>query len=215
VTVSTHHDARPPPQRGGEGRLARLRQAPATAGLLVALLVAFLASALDPQLIDRFAKVTDRVRAGEVWRLVTASFLHGGLLHIAVNAYALYMIGPTVERLYGRSRFLVIFVLGGAAGFAASTLFVEQASLGASAGLFALLGVLLGFAVRARHVLPRTARSAMIREILTVAALNLALGLMVPYIDNAAHVGGFVGGLALSVLLRSAGWRSRESDRHG
>lgn len=192
-----------------------MRQAPATTGLLIALVVAFLATTLDPDLVGRFAKVTGRVRAGEVWRLVTASFLHGGLLHVAVNAYALFMIGPTVERLYGRSRFFVIFVGGGAAGFAASTLFVEQPSLGASAGLFAFLGVLLGFAVRARHVLPRTTRSAMIREILTVAALNLGLGLMVPYIDNAAHVGGFVGGLALSVLLRPRRAPFRESDERG
>jgi rhomboid protease GluP len=198
-------DARASPPPRGEGRFARLRQAPATTSLVVVLVVAFLASAADPDLVGRFAKVSPRVRAGEVWRLVTASFLHGGLAHIAVNAYALSMIGPTVEQLYGRSRFLFVFLAGGVAGFAASTLFVEQPSLGASAGLFALLGILLGFAVRARHILAPASRRAMIREILFVAALNLAFGLMVPYIDNAAHVGGFVGGLAMSALLRPRG----------
>ncbi|HEX9288722.1 MAG TPA: rhomboid family intramembrane serine protease [Anaeromyxobacteraceae bacterium] len=196
----TTRDDRPPPAPGG--RLARLRGAPATTGLLVALALAFVASARDPALFERFAKVSGRVRAGEYWRLVTASFLHGGLLHIAVNGYALTMIGPTVERLYGAARFLLIFVVGGAAGFAASTVFVQQPSVGASAGLFALLGVLLGFAVRARRTLPRPARRAMIQEILTVAALNIALGLMAPFIDNAAHLGGFAGGLALGIVLR-------------
>ncbi|WP_176063105.1 rhomboid family intramembrane serine protease [Anaeromyxobacter diazotrophicus] len=191
-------EAPPPP----EPRLARLRAAPATSGLLAALAAAFLASLVHPELVQRFAKVDARVRAGEWWRLFTASFLHGGLLHVGVNAYALYAIGPTVERLYGRVRFLLVFLLGGALGFAASTAFVRQPSLGASAGLFALLGVLLGFAVRERRRLDPSSRRAMMREILTVAGLNLGLGLMVPFVDNAAHLGGFAGGLLLGVVLR-------------
>ena len=185
-----------------EGRLARLRAAPATSGLLLALVFAYVASLLDPDLVGRFAKVSARVRAGELWRLFTASFLHGGLVHIAVNGLALSAIGPTVERLYGRVLFLLVFMLGGAVGFTASTAFVEQPSLGASAGIFALLGVLLGFAVRHGKGLPRPARRAMIQEILAVAAINLALGLMVPFIDNAAHAGGFAGGLAIGLVLR-------------
>lgn len=198
--MTTTGDAPSPPPGGG--RLDRLRRAPATSALLAALVLAFLASSARPELVERFAKIDARVRAGEWWRLFTASFLHGGLVHIGVNGYALYAIGPTVERLYGRVRFLLVFLLGGALGFAASTAFVPQPSLGASAGLFALLGVLLGFAVRERRRLEPTARSAMMREILTVAALNLALGFMVPFVDNAAHVGGFGGGLALGVVLR-------------
>jgi hypothetical protein len=70
------------------------------------------------------------------------------------------------------------------------------------AGIFALLGLLLGFALRARRTLPPAPRRAMIQEIVTVAALNIGLGLMVPFVDNAAHVGGFAGGLALSMVLR-------------
>ncbi len=196
MSVATPDD---PPR---EGLLARLRGAPATSCLLAALVAAFVASGLHPDLVGRFAKVSARVRAGELWRLFTASFLHGSLVHIAVNGFALSTIGPTVERLYGRVPFLLIFLLGGAAGFAASTAFIQQPSLGASAGLFALLGVLLGYAVRARRRIPPAARRAMIQEILTVAGLNLALGLMVPFIDNAAHAGGFAGGLALGLVLR-------------
>ena len=198
--MTTEDDRRPP--TGTPSRLARLRGAPATAGLLVTLAAVFLASTFDPRILELFAKESDRVRAGEVWRLVTASFLHGGLVHLAVNAYALSMIGPTVERLYGRAWFLLTFVAGGAVGFAASTAFVEQPSLGASAGLFALLGLVLGFALRARRSLAPSSRRALIREILTVAALNIAVGLMVPFIDNAAHLGGFAGGLALGLVLR-------------
>ncbi len=165
-------------------------------------MVVFLATAAHPALLWQFAKVDARIREGEWWRLVTANFLHGGVLHIAVNGYALVMIGPTVEQLYGRVRMLAVFLIGGVVGFAASTLFIRQDSLGASAGIFALLGVLLGFGLRAREVLAPQARRALIREILMVAAINLAFGVMVPYVDNAAHIGGFLGGLLLGALLR-------------
>ncbi len=200
MAVITNGDAPPPPP--AETRVQRLRRSPATAVLLAALVVIFFLTAADPELVERFAKVDGRIRAGEWWRLFTASFLHGGLLHLAVNGLALSAIGPTVEQLYGRVRFTLIFLLGGAVGFAASTLFVRQPSLGASAGLFALLGVLLGYAVRHRKSLVAASRRAMIQEILTVAGMNLALGFMVPFVDNAAHLGGFGGGLALGMVLR-------------
>lgn len=200
MAVITNEDAPPPPP--AESRLQRLRRSPATAVLLAALVLTFFLSAADPELVQRFAKVDSRIRAGEWWRLFTANFLHGGLLHIAVNGLALSAIGPTVEQLYGRVRFALIFLLGGAVGFAASTLFVRAPSLGASAGLFALLGVLLGYAVRNRRSLVPASRRAMIQEILTVAGMNLALGFMVPFVDNAAHLGGFGGGLALGMVLR-------------
>ncbi|HYS83231.1 MAG TPA: rhomboid family intramembrane serine protease [Anaeromyxobacteraceae bacterium] len=208
----TNGDAPPPPP--AETRLQRLRRSPATTVLLLALVAVFLLSAADPELVARFAKVDRRVRAGEWWRLFTASFLHGGLLHLGVNALALSAIGPTVEQLYGRVRFALIFLFGGAVGFAASTLFVRQPSLGASAGLFALLGVLLGYAVRQRRRLAPGARRAMIQEILMVAGLNLAFGLMVPFVDNAAHAGGFGGGLALGMVLRPLGRRAVNALAH-
>jgi len=206
VAVITNGDVPPPP--AAETRLQRLRRSPATSVLLIALVAIFFLTAADPELVGRFAKVDSRIRAGEWWRLFTASFLHGGLLHLGVNALALSAIGPTVEQLYGRVRFALIFLFGGALGFAASTLFVRSPSLGASAGLFALLGVLLGYAVRQRRAIAPSARRAMIREILMVAGLNLAFGFAVQFVDNAAHVGGFVGGLALGMVLRPIRRRS-------
>jgi rhomboid protease GluP len=181
--------------------LERLRRSPATAALLASLVLVFAATAARPDLLGRFDKDDDLLRA-EPWRLLTANFLHGGPVHLLVNAYALTTIGPSVERVYGPLRLWAVFLVGGALGFVASALFIEAPSLGASAGLFALLGALLGFAVRARDHLVPAARRAVIREILTVAALNIGLGLAVPYVDNAAHVGGFAGGLALAFLLR-------------
>lgn len=185
-----------------EGRLARLRRAPATTALLVALAVAFVASSVDPSLVYRFAKDDARIRDGEVWRLFTASLLHGGIAHLAVNGLALYAIGPTVEQLYGRAWLLVVFLVGGAVGFAASAVLVAAPSLGASAGLFALLGLLLAFPVRARERLARRTRRAMTREILMIAGLNLALGFMLEFVDNAAHLGGFAAGFTLGLCIR-------------
>ncbi len=202
TTTEGRGDRGPPRQPLRAGLFDRLRHAPATFALVLVLVVVFVATMVHPAWAWDFAKVDARVRAGEWWRLITANFLHGGILHLAVNVYALSLIGPTVEQIYGRVRLLVIFVGGGAVGFAASTLFVRQVSLGASAGIFAMLGVLLGFSLRGRQLLNPQARRGMIREILMVAAINLAFGLMVPYVDNAAHVGGFVGGLAISAVLR-------------
>ena len=169
---------------------------------MLALGAVYVATLLDPRLTFQFAKDDAAIREGEVWRLVTAGLLHGGVAHLAVNLFALSAIGPTVERLYGRAWLLLAFVGGGVAGFAASTLFVTQRSLGASAGIFALLGILLGFPFRARDRLAPAARRAMVQEILMVAVLNLTLGFMVPFIDNAAHLGGFAAGLALGLILR-------------
>jgi rhomboid protease GluP len=188
--------------------LERLRRSPATTALLATLVLAFAATAARPELLGRFDKDDELLRA-EPWRLFTANFLHGGPVHLLVNAYALTTIGPSVERVYGRLRLWTVFLLGGALGFAASAVFIEAPSLGASAGLFALLGALLGFALRARDRIPPPARRAVIREIVTVAALNIGLGLAVPYVDNAAHVGGFAGGLVLGFALRPHGEERR------
>lgn len=193
-------DAPPPP----EPTLARMRRSPATSGLAAALVAIFVLQLLDPQgrLERAFAKVNGRVLDGEVWRLFTASFLHAGLAHLAFNTLALLSIGPAIERLYGRLRFVVIFLLGGAVGYVASVALVPAPSLGASAGVFALLGALLAYALRARHVLTARSRQLVIREVLFIVALNLGLGLLAGFVDNAAHVGGLAGGFALGLGLR-------------
>ncbi len=182
----------------------RIEEGPATYALIGIFVLVFLATALDPEqrLFALFAKVDERVLAGEVWRLVTASFLHGGLAHLAFNSMALASVGPAIERLYGRPKFLLIFLGGGAVGMATSVVFVPQPSVGASAGIFALFGALLGFAVRARRRLTPQARRLILRDVGWVVALNVGLGLMSGYIDNAAHLGGLAGGVALGLGLR-------------
>lgn len=181
-----------------------MRQSPATAALVAAFIAVYVATWFDPgeRIFLAFAKLNDRILAGEVWRLFTASFLHAGLMHIWFNGMAVASIGPAIERVYGRRRYLMVFLLGGAAGMAASVLFVPQPSVGASAGVFALLGVLLAYALRYRDRLDPRARQALIKQVLFVVGLNVALGLLSGFIDNAAHLGGLAGGFVMGFVVR-------------
>ncbi len=186
-------------------RLAsKMRQAPVTAALIITFIVVWVATwfDMDHVIFLKFAKLNDKVRAGEVWRLFTASFLHAGVMHIWFNGMALASIGPAIERVYGKVQYLAAFLLGGAVGMVASVLFTPQPSVGASAGVFALLGVLLAYAVRQRGTLPLQARRVLVFQVLFVVGLNVVLGVLASFIDNAAHLGGLLGGFALGLLLR-------------
>lgn len=201
-------DGAPPPPSPERERLgSRIRRSPATAALIGAFIAVFVAEVFDKdrRLVEAFAKIGDRVRAGEVWRLFTASFLHGGVVHLWLNAASLASVGPPVERAYGWRKYLVLFLVGGACGMALSVVLVPQPSLGASAGVFAVLGALAAYTLKGRNLLPKAARGFIIRQVLVVVGLNLGIGLMVRVIDNAAHVGGLVGGFLLGLVLRPEG----------
>jgi len=138
------------------------------------------------------AKVNSAILAGQIWRLVTPIFLHIGILHVGVNMYSLYIVGPPVERLFGLPRMLTIYLLSGIAGVAFSLAFSSAPSAGASGAIFGLLGALGGLFGRAG--------SLQLRQIALVAVLNLAIGLS-PGIDNWGHLGGLVAGLALAYAI--------------
>ena len=145
------------------------------------------------------AKVNSAIASGEIWRLVTPIFLHIGILHIGVNMYSLYIVGPPVERLFGRQRMLTIYLLSGIAGVAFSLAFSSAPSAGASGAIFGLLGALGGFLFIHRGLFGR-AGSVQLRQIVLVAVLNLAIGLS-PGIDNWGHLGGLLAGLALAYVV--------------
>lgn len=145
-------------------------------------------------------KDTSQIAAGEYWRLVTPLFLHGGLVHLFFNGYALYIIGPQVERLFGYLRFAAIYLLSGIAGVIASMAFNPNVpSVGASGAIFGLLGALMVYLYRNRSLLGGVGRRRL-SAVLQVAVLNLLIGLA-PNIDNWGHVGGLVGGAALTWLV--------------
>ena len=145
------------------------------------------------------------VASGEYWRLFTVTLVHAppdfGYIHLLTNMYALYLVGPIVEQIYGWPRLLLMYVASAAAGSTASFLFTPESSVGASGAIFGLFGVV--FAVSRTHhpMLDRRSRS-LIRQVGTLIVLNLVLGFsLAGTIDNAAHIGGLLAGLWLGFLL--------------
>jgi membrane associated rhomboid family serine protease len=145
------------------------------------------------------------VADGEYWRLWSVTLLHGGLLHLLFNMYALWLAGPIVERWYGRVRFLGFYLACAAAGSTASFVFGGDApAVGASGAIFGLFGVLLA-AGRLHHPVDRQSR-ALVGQLGMLIVINLAFGFASGLnIDNAAHVGGLVAGLWLGTVILPTG----------
>ena len=144
-------------------------------------------------------KVNVLIRAGQFWRLITPVFLHDstlpyGLLHIGFNMYALYLFGRGAEARYGHWRFLLLYFLSAFAGNVFSFLLTPNASLGASTAIFGLLAAEGVFIIQNRKLLGKRADGALI-NVVTMAALNLFIGLAVTGVDNWGHLGGLTGGL--------------------
>ena len=152
-------------------------------------------------LIDFGAKVPYGLMkaTGQWWRLVTANYLHGGLLHIGMNMWVLFDLGAEVEVVFGTSRFLIFYFVTGVCGFLLSALLPNPISIGASAALFGLIGAMLAFGVTEKSALGAAVKSLYIRW----AIYALALGLFFPGIDMAAHIGGLVSGFICGYILRT------------
>ena len=153
---------------------------------------------LDGRTLYQFgAKYRASILAGEWWRLVTAGFLHGGLMHIAMNMWVFYDLGPQVEEIYGTHRYLVIYLLSSTGGFAASAYWSNSLSIGASAALFGLIGAMIALGVRTQTSMGSAIRGQYIRW----AVYILLFGLL-PYfhVDNAAHIGGLATGFGIAYV---------------
>lgn len=135
---------------------------------------------------------------GEYHRLFTCMFLHIGIMHLLCNMYSLYIIGKEIENLFGKWKFLIIYILSGICGSLLSLAFSNNTiSAGASGAIFGLLGALLYFGYYYRTYLGATIRSSVIPVIL----INLIIGFLNPTIDNAGHIGGLIGGILVSMLV--------------
>lgn len=163
---------------------------------------------LDARTLFEFgAKLTNAILAGQWWRLVTAGFLHGGLLHIAMNMWVLMDLGAQVEELYGSARLLVFYFFGTVFGFALSAWWNPGLSVGASAGIFALIGAMIVVGMRHQSALGDAIKGFYIRW----AVYGLLMG-MLPFfaIDNAAHIGGLIGGFGAAWLAGEPGMGFKE-----
>lgn len=148
-------------------------------------------------MINTFANYYENVQNGEFYRLVTACFLHINLIHIFFNMYALNIVGPEIERYYGRLKFLCIYIVSGIVGCLFSCLFTTSVSIGASGAIFGMFGALLYFCFNYRATLDGYLRGSLIPLIL----INLLIGFIVPGIDISAHIGGLIGGFISSMAV--------------
>jgi membrane associated rhomboid family serine protease len=148
------------------------------------------------------------IAAGQYWRLVSAMFLHAGLLHIAFNAYALWIFGTVVEQELGRLRFLLIYFVTGVFASAASYAFAPtpfSVGVGASGAIFGIFGAFVAYNYRRRHLAIAAAR---LRSAIMIVVINMVLALSIRGIDWRAHVGGFVAGLVAGFVAEGVGSQS-------
>lgn len=138
------------------------------------------------------------VSHGQVWRLLTCAFLHGGIVHILCNMYALYAIGPQVEILYGRVKYIVIYFFSAIGGSLLSYIFSPSSlSIGASGAIFGLFGAMVVFVLKYKDRIPKR----VLNNLFGVILLNLLIGFNLQGIDNFAHIGGLLVGALVAFLF--------------
>lgn len=159
-----------------------------------------------PKLLGRYDEVIDlfcthgpSIRIlGEYYRLLTGAFLHGSLMHLLLNCYSLFVIGSQVESFLGKGKMLAIYLFSALCGNLLSITFSGYyASVGASGALFGLMGAILYFGYHYRVYLGNVMKS----QIIPLILINLGYGFLVSGIDNAAHIGGLIGGCLMTIAL--------------
>lgn len=148
-------------------------------------------------LVDFGALHPTLIKAGDYYRLITCSFLHLDIFHIAFNMYALYIVGSQLESYYGKTKFLIIYLFSAFMGSLFSCLFTDAISVGASGAIFGLFGALLYFGYHYRVFLGSVIRS----QVIPLLLFNFALGFIIDGIDLSAHIGGLIGGYLISMAL--------------
>jgi rhomboid protease GluP len=151
-------------------------------------------------LLELGAKRTDLILAGQIWRLVTPIFLHIGVLHLAFNSYAIYVIGPQIECFFGPSRFLSIYLLSGIYGVLLSFALSAAPSAGASGAIFGLIGTQAVFFYRYRDAFGERGRRQLYSTLMVIA-FNMVLTFSASRIDVWGHIGGLIAGAVLGWSL--------------
>ena len=151
-------------------------------------------------------KIQQPILAGQVWRLITPAFLHGSLLHLASNLYALYVLGLQLEGIYGHRRFLLLFFIAAFGGNVLSFVLTPAASLGASTAIFGLLAAEIIFVVQNKRFLGGRSRGLLF-NLIFILLLNLSIGFNPALnIDYFGHLGGLIAG-GLFAFLAGPKWQ--------
>lgn len=149
------------------------------------------------------AKWLPAILSGDWYRLITAGYLHTQFFHILMNMMGLFNIGPIVEEIYGTRRTFTLYTVATIVGFALSAMWSPRTpSLGASAGIFGLLGALIAYGVHSKSFAARHLQT----QCLMNAGIGFIMGGLLPMIDNAAHLGGLIGGFGVAYLAGLPRW---------
>jgi rhomboid protease GluP len=190
--------------------MAILRMAPVTGALIAINLLIYVAMAVSSKSIDfsvqtlvnwggDYAPLT---RNGEWWRLLTSTFVHGGLLHVALNMWCLLMLGPLAEIAFGKLPYLAAYLATGLCSSLTSTLYHPTSiGVGASGAIFGVAGFLITPIALKRLTVYSTGKSSTLKMLLQFALLNLVIGAAIPVVDVSAHVGGLVSGLIVGLFF--------------
>lgn len=167
---------------------------------------------LDAYTLYRLGAVSSgAIQSGQIWRLLSGTFLHAGLIHLLVNIYSLCVIGMQLENFVGKKKFLTIYLISAISGSLMSSIFSTTISVGASGAIFGLLGSMLYFGYHYRLYLGNVLRA----QIIPLILMNLFLGFMISGIDNAAHIGGLIGGYLTTMALGITGKSSKTDQMNG
>jgi membrane associated rhomboid family serine protease len=203
-SVPAEHDIRPSWRN-------QVRSAPAVFALILVSVLVFLFEIFagdwnDPEFLHRIGALEPYavVAQGEYWRLFTSLFLHGGFLHLGFNLFALYVLGPPLERSIGTIRFLACYLISGIASSAGVVVLNELGLvrvaevIGASGCILGVVGTWAGFLLRHRHAPFAKQRLA---NIGLIVAIQIAFDISTPQVSMAAHMCGLVAGFFLGLLL--------------
>jgi len=144
------------------------------------------------------AKVNPLIEAGQYWRLLTSIFIHIGFTHLLFNTYALYILGKYSEKIFGHGKLVMLFLVSGLSGSVLSYLMSPHLSAGASGAIFGLLGAIVIYGWNNQFL----RSSGLITNLMVILGINLMLGMILPGLDNYAHLGGLIGGSSLGAVLR-------------
>ncbi|SRR6266404_7902128 len=172
--------------------------------VLMCLAGGFAVTAVDPMVLLGFGAKQNNliVEQHQYWRLITSIFIHIGIIHLLLNNYALWIIGQEIERIYGSARFVILYLATGIVGSIGSFIFNPQAtSAGASGSIFGLFGVMAAFAFRYRKEIPEFLSRDIKRRVIPIIFINLVFGFSVRIVDNSAHIGGLLSGIALALVV--------------
>jgi len=172
------------------------------ANSIVFLLMVLTGSPTSDRTLRRFGALTSPLPASQWWRLITAMFVHIGVVHLAFNMFALFLFGAAIEQRYGKSRFLMLYLGAGVLGSATSLAYSNSAlSAGASGAIFGIIGAGVAMAVWNRH---RPEMRGQLRSWIFLIAINVFIGIQTPRIDLRAHIGGLLGGFVIASAFEAS-----------